>query len=447
VDKPFPARGKYCSLTRFFPLLALLLGLFIGQHPVSAGNTPPTGADPLRLDVRSAILVEAESGRILYAYEADQPLPPASMTKMMTEYLVLKTIQEGKIHWDDPVTIGMYPGFLGKDKGSRVFLEEGETRTVRELFTAMAVYSANDATAALAEKVGGSRENFIALMNQTAQSLGMSHSHFVTCHGYPEEELAPFVQANGENNVMSARDAAILARHLLLDTPDILSFTSIVQANFPTGANRKQEIDMKNWNKLLPGLRFAYEGADGLKTGFTDEAKYCVTATAKRGDMRLIAVVMGAEESPGPEPDKNRFLAAQALLNYGFQNFARKVIAPANQPLGDVSMRKGTKDHVLAVPSADVVDVIPIGREEDVQVSWTPYTGLTAPIHKGDRVGDLHVASPYPLLEEATGSSASLPVIAAEEVPKAPWWQLIITAIGDFFANAYHLALSLFNRT
>ncbi|MBE3550086.1 MAG: D-alanyl-D-alanine carboxypeptidase [Brockia lithotrophica] len=442
MDKPRSVRNALRRLARTLVLIGAALGILLGQHPAWAESAPPSGPDPLRLNVRSAILVEFESGRVLYAYNAEEPLPPASMTKMMTEYLVLKAVREGKLRWDDPVTIGAYPAFLGKDKGSRVFLEEGETRTVRELFTAMAVYSANDATAALAEKVAGSQEAFVSLMNETAKSLGMAHTHFVTCHGYPEEELAPFVKANGEKNVMSARDAAILARHLLLDTPEILSFTSIVRENFPTGANRKQEIAMENWNKLLPGLRFAYEGADGLKTGYTDEAKYCVTATAKRGDMRLIAVVMGAEPAPDPEPDKNRFLAAHALLNYGFQNFARKVVAPAGQPLGDVPVRRGTKDGVPAVPTADVVDVVPVGREGDVRVNWSPAANLFAPVQKGEKVGDLHVDSPYPLLEE----SPDIPLVAGEDVPKAPWWRILFAAVRDFFANAYQLALSVLNR-
>ncbi|RKQ83921.1 D-alanyl-D-alanine carboxypeptidase family protein [Brockia lithotrophica] len=442
MHKPRSLRSALRRLARPLILIGAALGILLGQHPAWAEGTSPSGTDPLRLGVRSAILVELESGRVLYAYNAEEPLPPASMTKMMTEYLVLKAVREGKLRWEDPVTIGVYPGFLGRDKGSRVFLEEGETRTVRELFTAMAVYSANDATAALAEKVAGSREAFVSLMNETAKSLGMVHTHFVTCHGYPEEELAPFVKANGDKNVMSARDAAILARHLLLDTPEILSFTSIVRANFPPGANRKQEIAMENWNKLLPGLRFAYEGADGLKTGFTDEAKYCVTATAKRGDMRLIAVVMGAEPAPGPEPDKNRFLAAHALFNYGFQNFARKVLAPAGQPVGDVSVRRGTKDNVPAVPAADIVDVVPVGHEEDVRVTWTSVPDLFAPVQKGQKVGELRVESPYPLLE----GTPDIPLVAGEDVPKAPWWRIFFAAVGDFFANAYRLALSVLNR-
>lgn len=297
-------------LTGLFLSVAVFITAW-GSMTANAGAAPQ--AD-LQLAASSAILVEVSTGKVLYSSNPDQPLPPASMSKMMTEYLVHEAVKQKKINWDDKVPVSEYAFYIAKmPDSSGVYLNMGESHTVKELYKAMAVVSANDATVLLAERIAGSEPNFVAMMNKKAQELGMKNTKFVTSTGLPANELGPYsVKTDQTENLMSARDSAILARALIRDFPEALEISKIPRLTFRAGM--PNEMKKPNYNWMLPGLNQYYEGVDGLKTGHTDAARYCF-GTAVRGDMRLISVIMGAGS------ETKRFVETKKLLDYGFSNF------------------------------------------------------------------------------------------------------------------------------
>ncbi|MBE3563290.1 MAG: D-alanyl-D-alanine carboxypeptidase [Hydrogenibacillus schlegelii] len=411
--------------------LAVLIGLVLW---VQMGVPAQARPDDLKLDVRSALLVDAKTGRVLYAdANIDTPYPPASMTKMMTEYLVLEAIQAGKLRWDDVITASDTVYFLGKHAGSRVFLNAGEKRTVRELFEAMAIYSANDATVALAEAVAGTETAFVERMNEKAQALGLTHTHFVTATGYPEDELGPYRPNVPGEQTMSARDAALLGLALLRDHPEVLQFTSIPKKTFREG--EANPLEMINWNWLLPGLPYAYEGTDGLKTGHTEAAKFSITATAKRGDMRLVAVVIGAES------EKGRFEAARKLFDYGFSHFRYETVARKGDRLPEaptIEVQKGKSSSVPVVLGEDAVDVVADGGDGpklSVELGPPP----EAPVKAGDRVGIVRLEQPdLPYLAAAYAEAAAVSLVAEADVPRAGAFQLFFRAIFDWIGRLFN---------
>ncbi len=423
-------------------IFALLLGLFIGSiapSPVLA--TSPT--QTLNLDVKAGILVEASTGKVLFAQNADQPLPPASMTKMMTEYLILEAISEGKLSWDDVATASDYVYFLGREGGSRVFIGQGEKYTIKELFAAMAIFSANDATVMLAERLAGSETNFVNLMNQKADEFGMKNTHFVTSSGFPEDILIdpktnidyrPAIQ--GEH-YMTAEDAAILGRRLILDHPEVTQFTSTARAVFREDTSRP--LNMENWNKLVNGLKYSYDGLDGLKTGSTPEAGYCVTATATRNGMRLVSVVFGA-----PDDDK-RFQETIKMLDFGFNNYELVQLFPSGtmiEGFEQVNVNKGVEKEVGITTGAPFKTVIRRGEEDlyQVKVETNPEL-LIAPISKGNEVGIATIEytgnEVYDYLQPEDAEKNSLSMIATDDVDKGSWIRLFFRAIGSFIVDIF----------
>lgn len=392
-------------------------------------------APDLGLEVRAALLVDARTGRILYQdAQIDTPYPPASMTKMMTEYLILEAIQNGKLHWDDVLTADEAVYNLGRKRDSSgVFLNLGEKHTVRELFEAMAIYSANDATVMLAEGLAGSETDFVRLMNEKAKGLGLTNTHFVTSTGYPEDELGDFRPNIDGEQQMSARDAALLGLALVRDHPEVLEFTSVARKKFPK--DNGQFIDMINYNKLLPGLAYAYEGVDGLKTGHTDKAKYSVTATAKRGEMRLIAVVIGAES------EAKRAEAARKLFDYGFQSFDYVTLAQKGESLPDVKtfpVAKGKARQVEVVLGADVVDVAPKNGDAPSLNPKLNAAPLVAPVKAETAVGVLDLQNDaLPYISPAYAQAAAVPLVAKDDVPKANPIALFFRAVMDFLGNLF----------
>ena len=387
----------------------------------------------LQLAVKSAILIEAETGKILYKYNENLPLPPASMTKMMTEYLVLEAIKQGRISWDDRVTTDEYGFWMGRHGGSRVFLNLGEVRTVRELYTAMAVYSANDATVMLAKHVAGSEAAFVEQMNKKAKELGMTHTHFVTSTGFPAKDIPEQYRppVTGEH-VMSARDAAILARRLLLDHPEVLEFSSIPKAVFREG--EANPIQMPNWNWMLPGLVAQYPGVDGLKTGHTAEAKYCFTGTAQRNGMRLISVVMGASS------ELARFQETAKLFDYGFSQFEVKTVFKGKEPVKGhetAPVAKGVDLEVPIVPERDVVAVVRKG-EERVPAPQVHVSEVVAPVKQGQAVGTIKAVSDAGGDEYLTPDASAVKLIAQEDVEEASWLRL-------FFRGVKNAIIGLFS--
>ncbi|MCF6095255.1 D-alanyl-D-alanine carboxypeptidase [Microaerobacter geothermalis] len=387
----------------------------------------------LNLNVKSAILIDAKTGKILYKKNENLPLPPASMTKMMTEYLVMESLSKGKITWDDPVTTSDYGFFIASKKDSSgVFLNLGEKRTVRELYEAMAIYSANDATVMLAEYIAGTEENFVRMMNEKAKEFGMDNTHFLTSTGFPVDELGDFKPNIEGKHYMSAKDAAILARRLITDYPEVLSISSIPRKWFREG--EREAIDMINWNWLLPGLKYTYEGADGLKTGYTAEAGYNFTATAQRGGLRLISVITGAETID------TRFEETKKLLNYGFNNFELVEMVPSGSQISGnevAPVNKGKKLSVEVETKSPLMVLVKKGEKELYQPEVNfDQSKLTAPIQKGDVLGEIRFTysgeGKTSFLTPLDEQLNKVELVAKENVERASWIRLFFRAIKDF---------------
>jgi D-alanyl-D-alanine carboxypeptidase (penicillin-binding protein 5/6) len=430
---------------RFVAVIVLLsfLSLFTLSSMASAAPAIPGAPE---LDAKSAVLMDAESGQILYQLNANDPKPPASMSKMMTEYLVSRAVKEGKVTWDQMVNVGEN---AAKQVGSRIFLAEGDQHTIKELYTAMAVGSANDATAQLAVTVGGSEEEFAKMMNETAKELGMTDSHFINSTGLDRADMPEkFRPASIEGEtVMSAKDSAILAYHILKEEPEFLDTAKIQQYKF----RERDETPIINWNWMLesnkdvPNFRkFAYPGVDGLKTGHTSKAGNCFTGTALRNGTRLIAVVMGV---PGGTNDGKRFLETAKLFDYGFNNFEKKTVIEAKAAVPGyetLKVKKGKSTKLPVVTATDITVLIPKGTtvEPAIQEVKSTQDPLVAPIKLGDKVGTATYKYKDPSTQE--DKTISIDLIASEDVNKASWWRLMFRAIGDFFSGLFQGIVDLF---
>lgn len=416
-------------LTGMFLSVAILSSAWIG---ISARASAAQAN--LQLSVKSAILVEASTGNVIFSSNPDLPLPPASMTKMMTEYLVLEALKQKKINWDEKVPVSEYAFFIAKMSDSAgVYLNMGEEHTVRELYKAMAIASANDATVLLAEKVGGSEANFVTTMNKKAQELGMKNTFFVTSSGLPANELGVYSPAGTEkDNLMSARDAAILARALTRDFPEALEYSKISRLVFRPGS--PNEIKKANYNWMLPDLNNYYQGVDGLKTGYTAEAKYCFTGTATRDGMRLISVVMGTES------DTKRFVETKKLFDYGFSTY--KLVKHQDKGTTISGSETATvKNGVELTVSAETGNVATVLTKVGVESKFKPivtFQDLTAPIKKGQVIGKVMFKaeggeSEY--LQPEDAEKGGIDMVAAQDVEEASWIRLFFRSIIQFFSN------------
>ena len=328
--------------------------------------------------VPSCILMEASTGLVLYEENADEALPPASVTKIMTLLLVMEAVDDGRLGWEDMVTTSEYAASMG---GSQVYLEPGEEMPVWEMVKCVVVSSANDAAVALAEAIAGSEEAFVAMMNTRAAELGMTNTHFENTNGLDDDTT---------NHVTSARDIAIMSRELIVKHPKILEFSSIWMDTIRDGA-----FGLTNTNRLI---RF-YRGANGLKTGSTAKAKFCISATAERDGMQLIAVIMAA-----PTRDE-RNEAAKRLLDYGFANWEIARFEP--EPLDDIQLLGGVYP-TLPITCEGSQAVVKKGSAAKLTRQLTLPETVSAPIAAGDEVGRLE----YLLDGEVV---ASLPIVAAED--------------------------------
>jgi len=388
----------------------------------------------LNIAVKSAILVEASTGKVLYQNNADVALPPASMTKMMTEYLVLEAVKNKKIKWDEPVPVSEYAFFIARMSDSAgVYLNMGESHTVKELYKAMAIASANDATVLLAEKVGGSEQAFVKMMNDKAKQLGMTNTYFATSSGLPAGELQQYKPANfdGRDNVMSARDSAILARALIRDFPEALEFSKIPRYVFREG--QANPIPKANYNWMLPGLPNEYPGVDGLKTGYTAEAKYCFTGTAVRDGMRLISVVMGTES------ETKRFVETRKLLDYGFSNYklTKKLEKGATVPGFEAAPVKQGVDLTVPAVTGNVVNVLSKVGEESKYKPVVTFNELTAPIKKDQPIGKIMMTGDDGLgyLQPDDAKKGGVDMVAAQDVEEASWIRLLFRSAIEFVKN------------
>ena len=399
--------------------------------------------DSLGLNAEAAILIDAETGAILYEKNADVVLGVASMSKMMTEYLVLEAIKDGSISWDQKVMISEYIHNLSSPNMglSNVGLTQGEQYTVKELYEAMAIFSANAATSALAEVVGGTEKGFVELMNKKAEELKLGEYKFVNSSGLNNSDLLGNHPAGNpdDENVMSAKATARLAYHLLNDFPEVIDTASKPVLKFRDGR------DYKNFNYMLPGLVFHYPGVDGLKTGSTDFAGFGFTATAKRGDNRFITVVMKTSSK------EERFTETRKLLDYAFGNYTKEeIVAKGTEIKGHKTLpvTKGKEDSVQ-IESADSIELaIKKGEEKNFKPvlkldnkKLNDEGELTAPIKKGDKVGTLTVqpkeGEPIEFLTEDGVKTVTVDVIASEDVEKANWFVLSMRAVGGFFADIW----------
>lgn len=325
----------------------------------------PAGASPadagLNLSCASCLLMEKETGAILLEDNAHEKLEPASVTKIMTLLLVMEAVDSGRVSLDDMVTVSAYAAGMG---GSQVYLEEGEQMSVSEMIKCVTVVSGNDCSVALAEHLAGSEGAFVAQMNQRAQELGMADTTFLNCTGLP-----------AQGHLTSAYDIALMSRELILNHPSIRDYTTIWMDSIRGG-----EFGLTNTNHLV---RF-YQGTTGLKTGYTSSAKYCMSATAERDGMELIAVVM---KSP---TINQRFEDAKALLNYGFASWSLVPIYP-EAPLAPVDVLLGTQGQVQPRPERDCRLLVRKGEEGQVSTRLSLAENVEAPVEQGQTLGQLEV--------------------------------------------------------
>lgn len=342
----------------------------------------------LPLTSRAALLMEKTTGQILFAQNEHEKLEPASVTKIMTLLLTMDAIDSGALAYDDVVTVSANAAGMG---GSQVWLAEGEQITVEELLKAVCVASGNDAAVALAEKVAGVHELFVERMNQRAAELGMEDTHFVNCTGL-----------TAEGHVTSAHDIALMSRELLTKHPDIRSFTTIW-----TDSIRNGTFDLANTNKLIR----RYDGATGLKTGYTASAGYCISATAEREGMELIAVVMKGETADKRNAD------AKALLNYGFSAYALVSAAP-EEPLPALPVTMGETDSVsLTLPPDALTAVVEKGQAAALERRIDLPESLPAPVRQGQQVGTLTLCS-------GDTELMTVPILAAEDAAGRSWGRM-----------------------
>ena len=318
-------------------------------------------AAPMGLTAPAALLMEKTTGTILYEENATAQYEPASVTKIMTLLLVMEAIDGGALGWDDVVTASTHAISMG---GSQIWLKENEQMTVRDMVKAVAVVSANDCSVALAEHLAGTETAFVERMNQRAKELGMEHTNFVNCTGLP-----------AEGHLSCAMDIALMSRELILNHPAIREFTTIWMDTLRDGA-----FQLSNTNKLI----FYYEGATGLKTGFTDNALYCLSATAERDGMELIAVVMHAPTS------NDRFESAKALLNYGFSNYAITTVYPSS-PILPVEVLLGEQEFIQPVPARECTLLLEKAKSGAVITEIRLSEQVEAPVETGQKLGEILV--------------------------------------------------------
>ena len=342
----------------------------------------------LPLTSRAALLMEKTTGQILFAQNEHEKLEPASVTKIMTLLLTMDAIDSGALAYDDVVTVSANAAGMG---GSQVFLAEGEQITVEELLKCVCVSSGNDAAVALAEKVAGVTELFVEQMNNRARGLGMDDTHFVNPTGL-----------TAEGHVTSAHDIALMSRELLTKHPDIRSFTTIW-----TDSIRGGTFDLANTNKLIR----RYDGATGLKTGYTASAGYCISATAEREGMELIAVVMKGETADKRNAD------AKALLNYGFSAYALVSAAP-EKPLPALPVTMGETDSVsLTLPPDALTAVVEKAQAAALERRIDLPESLPAPVRQGQQVGTLTLCS-------GDTELLTVPILAAEDAAGRSWGRM-----------------------
>ena len=360
---------------------ALLLAALLTAAALPAASAEGASAPALSLSCASAVLMEKETGTLLYEQNAHEQLEPASVTKVMTLLLVMEAVDSGRVSLEDTVTVSAYAAGMG---GSQVYLKEGEQMSVAEMIKCVTVVSGNDCAVALSEHLAGSETAFVAQMNQRAQELGMEDTTFLNCTGLP-----------AQGHVTSAYDIALMSRELILNHPSIREYTTIWMDSIRDGA-----FGLTNTNRLI---RF-YQGATGLKTGSTDSALYCMSATAERDGMELIAVVMKAPTTA------QRFEDAKTLLDYGFANYALVNVYP-DAPLAPIDVLLGTADQVQPQLARDCRLLVRRGEESQITTQLELAQDVEAPVEQGQVLGSLKIYVGEELRD-------TIPILSAQQVDR-----------------------------
>ncbi|NEW06151.1 D-alanyl-D-alanine carboxypeptidase [Paenibacillus sp. SYP-B3998] len=379
--------------------LCLQLCLLLLMPAVFAEEKKAPTVD-LTPNAQSAVLMDADTGTVIVDKNKDAKLPPASITKIMTMLLIMEAIDQGKIKMDEKVRASEYAASMG---GSQIFLEPGEEMSVQEMLKGIAMASGNDASVAMAEKIAGSEENFVQMMNERAQQLGMKNTHFSNCNGLPVD-----------NHYTSAGDIALMSKELLKHE-EITKFTGVYQDYL-----RKESPSpfwLVNTNKLV---RF-YSGADGLKTGYTSEAKFCLSATAKRDNLRVIAVVLG-------EPNtKTRNAEVSKLFDFAFAQYTNYPLFKSGDSLGDFAISKGEISKVPLVAKQNYSILMKKGEAtQNIRHELQVDPNLKAPISLGQPIGKIIVYNGDTVLAE-------YPLESPVGVNKASWWKLFKRTTSHLF--------------
>lgn len=396
--------------TRYF-LFILSFLYIIGICPIRQtevyAETADASGSAVEVSAVSAVLIEGSTGEILFEKEKDKELVPASITKIMTLNLIFEALDSGKLSLDDSVTVSEYAASMG---GSQVFLEPNETQTVNDMIKCITIASANDAAVAMAEKIAGSEEAFVGKMNEKAKALGMQHTQFKNCTGLDDDIKS--------GHYSSAYDVALMSRELITKHPEISNYSTVWMDKIIHKTKKGEtEFGLTNTNKLV---RF-YDGITGLKTGSTSKAKYCLSATARRNDMDLIAVVMAAPDH------KKRFSEAQSLLDYGFANCSIYKDLDIAASLKPVPVQGGTQASVKATTDSVFSHVFTTEADtENIKRTITYDENIKAPVKKGAKIGMIE----YFYENQSIGS---IPIVAGESVDEAGFKDYLLDAVRKLF--------------
>ncbi len=358
----------------------------------------------INLSSPSAVLIEGSTGTVIFEKDKDERLKPASVTKIMTLLLIFEALESGQIKMMDEVSVSEHAASMG---GSQVFLEPYETQNVDTMIKCISIASANDASVAMAEYIAGSEEEFVARMNERAKELGMNNTNFVNCCGL-----------DVDNHYTTAYDIALMSRELITRFPEISNYSTVWMDTFVhTTKKGRTEFGLTNTNKLIK----SYNGITGLKTGSTSLAKYCLSATARRNNMDLIAVIMAAPDT------KIRFQEAAKLLNYGFANYSVFVDQHQELTVEPVRVLKGVADTVQGKPGGEFSYLCSKGKNPaDIKKEVILFEEVKAPVAPNDKIGEIV----YSIGEEKIGS---VDILAAEAINKAGYKDCVIKALKKYF--------------
>ena len=390
----------------FVGALRAAICLLIATLALSATAAPVLVPSPPKLAASSWILMDATTGEILVEENADESLPPASLTKMMTDYIAATEIEAGRISLDDEVPISERAWRTG---GSKMFVRVGDRVRLEDLIRGIVIQSGNDASVAVAEYIAGSEEAFADLMNQQADLLGMKNSQFRNPTGWP-----------AEGHYSSARDLALLARQIIVDHPDHYAYYSEREFTYGTDFQTGELITQRNRN----GLLWLDQTVDGMKTGHTEEAGYCLVASAERNGMRLISVVLGTDST------RARVQESQTLLRYGFRFYETLEVFAGGEELERQQVWKGVREDVAVGLPEDLVMTLVRGRYDDLEASVTVQPWLTAPLSAGEEIGSLTVSLDGEVLHEG-------PLVVVEDVPEAGFFLRVWHSLYLFFAKLF----------